>query len=195
MDYQPRPGSLAARVCAWFKANPGRSLMASDICARFGTTTTKLAIELGAAEDADYLTTELRGRSNVYSAGPKLAKWTPASIDAPPPEAPPAPAPAPTAAKRTRLPRLDLSALAVKEGELLEPTHGRQAAGSRYEELFALLTKPNTWVEVPTTHIPAIKKALQRHRKDFPSKVFRCVKFTEKTHQLQRLADATNAAT
>lgn len=140
MDYQPRPGSIAAHVCAWFKANPLRKLTTAEICGRFGGTAAKLAAELGAAEDADFLLSEFMGRSNVYSAGPKLATWTPlaSDLDKPEPAAPPE-APVPTATGKKLRKRRDLPSvetLKIDSGVPIPPaTTGRAAAG-RFDKLF-----------------------------------------------------------
>lgn len=81
-SYAPRPDSLAARVCAYFKANPSARLSAGEICERFGATTGNLAAQLGTAEDEDFLLTERIGQHNVYSGGPRLATWYPTRADA-----------------------------------------------------------------------------------------------------------------
>lgn len=109
-DYSPRTGSLAARICAWFKANPSRRLTTAELCARFGANGTNLAAQIGAAEDADLVASEFVGRSNVYSAGPKLKNWTPRPEDAAQHESVNAPAPAalPTLKPARRAPTVKL---------------------------------------------------------------------------------------
>lgn len=174
MSYQPRPGSIAAHVCAWFKANPARKLTTAEICGRFGGTSTKLAAELGAAEDADYLLSEYLGRSNVYSAGPKLAGWTPSPSDLDMPAAPPpAPAPAPAMAtapaatgkklrKRRDLPAVE--ALQIDSGVPIPPaTTGRAAAG-RFDKLFGRM-KPGDSVALSTEQAKPLFDAAVRWAK------------------------------
>lgn len=80
-DYNPRPHSLGSRVCAWFKANPDEKLSSRDVADKFDSAPLRVSAQLGAAEDADLLTSERVDGMNVYSAGPKLASWTPPPSD------------------------------------------------------------------------------------------------------------------
>lgn len=214
-NYIPRPGSLAAHACAWFKVNPGRQLTLQQICGRWGGTAHTAAAQLGAAEDAEFLLSERIGRNDVYSAGPMLAGWTPlndslaesawnpapaqAAAPAPTPAAPsalPAAAPATRATvKGKRLPPLDVTKLQVKTGDLLSPVRGgpHSKGSSLYAPLFDKLQQPNSFVEVPSAYVTTLNKSLARYRKEHPQRVFRLVKASEATHQLQRLADKPGA--
>lgn len=215
-NYTPRPGSLAAHACAWFKVNTGRKLTLQEICGRWGGTSQTATAQLGAAEDADFLLSERIGRSDVYSAGPGLANWTPLNdslaeaksfnptadtpaaggVFAPTPTLMARPAPAPRVSRK-RLPMLDVSRIAVQTGTLVEPIlGGRGAKGqSQYNPLLDKLAKPNTWVEVPSAYVASINKAVIKYRKTRPERVFRCVKVSPTTYHLQRLADKQAEAT
>ncbi len=105
-DYSPRPGSLAARVCAWFKSNPEGRLTREQIRQQFGAETPiNFAGQLGAAEDADLLASELVEGRFVYQAGPRLDKWAPAMEDTAPPSVAWKPAAAAPAASAQRPPK------------------------------------------------------------------------------------------
>lgn len=212
--YIPRPGSVAAHACAWFKQNPTRMLTLAQICGRWGGTAQTVTAQLGAAEDAEFLLSERIGKSDVYKAGPKLNNWTPWTDSLAEaywePDAAPAPAmgawpqqpqaatpqaavaPAAAAAnRRRRLPALDVASLQVKTGELLAPVRGGPGAKgqSRYTPLLEKLTAPNSWIEVPRAYMPTLNKAIQKYRKDRPERVIRCVAVSDETCHLQRLAD------
>lgn len=208
-NYIPRPGSLAAHACAWFRQNPTRMLTLAQICGRWGGTAQTATAQLGAAEDAEFVLSERIGKNDVYKAGPKLNTWTPWSDSLAEshwePDAAPAPAPAPVQARSSssttppqkptkrgaRLPLLDIASLAVQRGVSLAPARGgpHRKGQSQYEALLSKLSEPDTWVAVPSAYVPSINKALVRFRKAHPTLVFRCVKFDDDTHQLQRLAD------
>jgi hypothetical protein len=213
-NYMPRPGSLAAHACAWFKVNPTRTLTLAEICGRWGGTAHTATAQLGAAEDAEFLLSERIGRSDVYSAGPRLGSWTPlvdSLVEAKsfkPPVADPEPrgGPAqtakvvastrstPTAAanpnKRNRLPPLDLNRITVQTGTLVSPVRGGPAAKgqSQYTPLLDKL-HPQSWVEVPTAYMPTLNKAIQKYRKAHPERALRCVKVSDEICHLQRLDD------
>lgn len=100
--YIPQPGSLPARVCAFFAEQPDEELEGLDIITKFDAlqvgmhTQLKLAVENGLL--AIRKTKQPNGRvANLYCAGPKLQQGRP--VAAPAAAAPAAPAvPAPVAA-------------------------------------------------------------------------------------------------
>lgn len=185
-NYIPRPGSLAAHACAWFKVNPGRQLTLQQICGRWGGTAHTASAQLGAAEDAEFLLSERIGRNDVYSAGPKLASWTPLNDSLaesawnPPadPLAAPAPAAAPAtpagvtpanASQKTRKPR-DLPApdAIVIERNVPIPKALRGGDGGRYDDVFARMKPGESFACTPAQGKPlfdAAKRWAKRHGK------------------------------
>lgn len=76
MSYQPKPGSLADRLCKFFLANPGESLTAKDIGDKFDVKPSDLTALLSSALTAEVIVgavVEYAGlKTRMYSPGPKL---------------------------------------------------------------------------------------------------------------------------
>ena len=76
MSYQPKPGSLADRLCKFFLANPGESLTAKDIGDKFDVKPSDLTALLSSAITAEVIVgavVEYAGlKTRMYSPGPKL---------------------------------------------------------------------------------------------------------------------------
>lgn len=97
VEYRPKPGSVADRVLAFFRANPDEELSSPDIAAKFGVNQDGVRVLLRSAIAAEYLAVRQApnsiGRGTpmlVYSAGPRLIvpvqpvvetiEWLPASF-------------------------------------------------------------------------------------------------------------------
>lgn len=69
MSYQPREGSLPARLCAFFTANPEEELSAADIAQKYDTPAANIAANLAAPLAHGFI---VRAKDGVYKAGEKL---------------------------------------------------------------------------------------------------------------------------
>lgn len=91
--YKPRGNSLAARVIAFFQANPDEELYPSDIAAKWGVSGKNVFNQLKPALNAGFVTrTPDEAGEHYYTAGPHLHEV---------PAAKPAHAPAPQAISAT----------------------------------------------------------------------------------------------
>lgn len=74
MAYLPSPNSLAAHVCAFFKANPHDELSAVDISIKFEVARTNITGKLAEALQHEWLNLIKKGKGEtaVYVAGAKI---------------------------------------------------------------------------------------------------------------------------
>jgi hypothetical protein len=72
MSYQPKPGSLAARVCAYFVKHPDEELSSKDIALKFDVESASVAALLATALAQHVLAREVRGGAAQYSAGAQI---------------------------------------------------------------------------------------------------------------------------
>ena len=71
--YRPRPGSLVARVLAFFEHNPDEELSRSDVAVKFGLGITSVSGTLAAAVQAGLLRWEQTDAGRwVYRAGQEV---------------------------------------------------------------------------------------------------------------------------
>lgn len=158
-NYTPRTDSLTGRVIAFFQRNPEEELGLEEIHDKFDATRGNIHTQLGQAVDAGLL---LRDRNHdgdyIYRAGPAMG--TPAPTPASMPGAPPAP-------KGYASPRhfLDLAALQVDEGVPCILFNGNRAQ-SKWEPLFAKLTKPTQSIAVPSHIKGALAAAANKRNKE-----------------------------
>ena len=85
MSYTPQPGSLAARVCAFFQRNPEDELSARDIAQKFDAQGSSVPALLASCLANQLLIRDKEEAGTmVYRAGAKLSSFQ----SAPPPAAP-----------------------------------------------------------------------------------------------------------
>lgn len=75
MAYQPQPGTLADRVCAWFLANPEEELSASDIAQKFSVSNKSTVTPLLATSVTHRLLSREKDPVDgiyQYKAGPQI---------------------------------------------------------------------------------------------------------------------------
>lgn len=72
MVYQPKPGSLCERVCAFFYTHPNEELTAGDIAKKFAYSSNSVHTKLMPALDADWLRRMETDDGKVYIRGPAL---------------------------------------------------------------------------------------------------------------------------
>lgn len=71
--YSPRPGSLPARVCEFFRDNPDEELTRSDLAAKFDVQSSSIDPSLKHAVDAGVIATKNgEDMTRVWIAGPQL---------------------------------------------------------------------------------------------------------------------------
>lgn len=157
-DFKPRPGSLADQVCRWFKANPGKELSGPTIRSTYGATYNAMHAQLGACEDADFLVSRREGVSNIYSAGPALATWTPEGPIAMPATQPMG-LPFKPARKAGALPPPDEL---VIEDDI--PPPGSNKSGGLYDAVFAAM-RPGQSFSLPHAEAGRLKDSADRWSK------------------------------
>lgn len=165
--YIPQPGSVAYRVLDWFQKNPEEELTISDIASKLDVPRSSVSSSLKAAVDKGVL----NYRQNddliyVYTLTKEHRdlELRQAQVK---PERPSVPA-----RGRVTLPpaMLDFSALKVETGVPLQGKSCGQAGVSKWSPLFAMLTKPDTSVEIPAEWKSAVAaqatKFNAQHKKD-----------------------------
>lgn len=181
MSYTPIPGSLADRVCAYFRRHSDEELSADDIALKFDSHANSVATSLAPSIGARYLErvrNAASGRGYVYRAGTAIARSgqpgsapVAAAADSAPSAALPAfPAnPTPQRKKRPPLPVLDLETVAVEADVPLPPAR----SGPRrtdWSVLFARLSKPGLCSSpLPIEVKHSLKNAAEKFAKANPS--------------------------
>jgi hypothetical protein len=79
MSYQPREGSLAHRLCAFFTANPEEELSCADIAQKYDVHAKQVPALLSSALGGGFI---VRAKQGIYKGGPKLET----QAGAPPPQ-------------------------------------------------------------------------------------------------------------
>jgi hypothetical protein len=75
-DYQPQPGTLAARVCAWFRTNVEEELSARDIAGKFDVPAASVAACVNDCMLRGFVATRKDDNGGrVYVAGPKIGEF------------------------------------------------------------------------------------------------------------------------
>lgn len=174
MPHIPTQGTLAERVLAFFRANATEELEAVDIAAKFGCSSSSVPALLATALRDGLIVRKKNGLGSwIYIAGPSLFKT--AATPAPAPADPAAgaanaeaawPAPKRKAAsgRRSPLPLLDVSALAVRRNvdTAAASLDARRAA---YYAALDKLDAPATAIDVEQRYRGAITKAAQDYVK------------------------------
>lgn len=156
--YTPTPGSLAARVCQFFRVHTEEELSSRDIALKFSVTAGSVHTELATAVANDALKRVKDDSGNtVYKAGPKLAET--AAPDAPPrdPSAKP---------KRTikPLPSIDVAAISVEENvPMPAAAHGRKSPD--WAILFGKLPPNGASAPLPIAFRHSLKNAAEKYAK------------------------------
>lgn len=178
-DHLPEPGSLAHRLCAHLRANPGDAVPAARLPRLFGVRDPVTAAQmLRPVLVAKLLKSTGSGADAVYEAGAKLAD-TPLAGEPEPAAAatsstdattPATAAPGPgRGGRRTRLPLLDLDKIEVRTGVPLPTKHVPDKGDSQYVRLIETkLNEPGHMVELPLAYHGAVLKAVTTWAKANP---------------------------
>lgn len=183
-DHLPEPGSLAHRLCAHLRANPGDAVPAARLPRLFGVRDPITAAQmLRPVLVAKLLRSTGTGADAVYEAGANLAD-TPLAGEPEPASAatdntttsttttstPAADTPGPgRGGRRTRLPLLDLDKIEVRTGVPLPTKHVPDKGDSQYVRLIeAKLSQPGHMVELPLAYHGAVLKAVTTWAKANP---------------------------
>lgn len=150
-SYNPRPGSLAARLIFWLSRNPDEELSAQDVALKFDHPEHRVSADLVDAVNASALT----NRRGVYGAGPALGEFVGRVQPAKPWKGS-------HANKGTPLPPLDVSALQV-DVDVPEPAAGAGRTLSVYQQLIARLTHKGQSVAVPIAYRRGLLHSVARH--------------------------------
>jgi len=151
--YAPKTGSIAERICAFFRENPDEELTRRDIADKFGCASSGVdGILFGAISHGVIATRNNEELVRVWCAGTAKA------------EAPPADKAKRTYSPRVPLPLIDLSKVAVR-AHVPMPVAQRGKGETRYDELFDKLEEVGASVLLPKLYAPAVSKALQTYAK------------------------------
>ncbi len=157
--YYPRPGSLAAQVVYFFRANAGEELTLDDITAKFDASRGNIHTQLRPAVEVGLLARDRNADGEyVYQAGARIDVIS-ANGDTPAQPAPKARKPVGFASPRHQV---DLSALVVEKGVPLPEQ--RAKLRSKWEPLFDMLATVGDSIAIPpaivvTLRSEAIKRA------------------------------------
>lgn len=155
--YAPQPGSLADRVCTWFRRNPDEELSAADIAQQYDVSSSAVAASLAACYEHGLLRRDRSSGSVVTVAGPNLkARELPAAVTlltAPPTKR------QTSRATRTSLPELDWNLVQVAEDMPVPPKRLCVRGATKYARLFELLSRPGLSAPIPLAYVAAVQKA------------------------------------
>lgn len=140
--YTPRAGSLASQVISFFRNNPDEELLLDDITDKFACTRGNVHTLLSDAVKAELLARS-RNADGDYLYKPGRACGTYAA-----PAAAIAATSAKTLAANRQFQYIDVNALQVDEGLIYTPRGGSKGA-SKWDKVFAKLTKAGQSVEMP----------------------------------------------
>lgn len=158
--YRPQADSVASMCIGFFRNNPDEILTLDDISDKFGATRGNIHTLLKTAVNACLLErTADDEHGYVYSAGADLRRWAPEAA------VPATPAAARPKAAGFSSPRitLDLDALKVDEGIPYARTSLK--GSSKWQPLFARLTRAGQSIEIPATAKTALTAAAYQQNK------------------------------
>lgn len=159
-SYIPKAGSLAARLIAYFKANPGEELSRHDVATKFGVAPASIDNSVLSAVQHGFLASGTNDESvRVWRAGKAIAKAVLVSEDAPPQR------------RRRSVQTKALPAPAEIRVEANVPIPDKPPRGDTYTKLFEGM-KPNDSFSVPAD----VGKRMYEHARRWGVKVGR--KFT-----------------
>lgn len=157
--YTPRAGSLAEKVCNYFRLNPSHILDIDTIADHFGVNGSVVAA-LDRAVRHGLLERRLGGE---FAAGDNLPGIVnPSVISQPKPSSGTR-----LGAKRGHLPPLDLSTLKVEQGVEV-PAHNVSRGESRWEPLLAKLTKVGDSMQLPDQYKGTVLTYTRKRLKSRP---------------------------
>lgn len=159
--YTPKAGSLAEKVCNYFRLHPNHKLDIDAISTRFGFTG-NVVIALSKAV-LHGLLNDAQGAEPLFAAGPKLGVIVnPSAISQKDKGG------SRQGAKRGHLPPLDLSTLKVEHGVEV-PTHNVRRGESRWEPLLAKLAKVGDSMQLPEQYKGTVLTYSRKRIKQHPS--------------------------
>jgi hypothetical protein len=150
--YYPRPGSLAAQVVYFFRANAGEELTLDDITAKFDASRGNIHTQLRPAVEVGLLQRDRNADGEyIYTAGARIDVISAAG------DTPAQPAPRARKTARFASPRhqVDLGALVVEKGVPLPEQRAKRA--SKWTPIFAKLAEVGDSIAIP----PEICNALR----------------------------------